>query len=590
TGFRKCRWSISYVSKIDVLMQTRFWSMLARPCDIPIQSVATVAYASLARPQLLPPTRYNSFHQLPQHHSRRAHKCPQPATSPFQPLMHTSALTASSAPSSAITATALLHVEEEPPAPDPDGWRLLGAPPEELQLDFCLPTGQSFRWRRTGDGQYTGVIGNRLVCLRQHPDDVSYRVLARCGDCCSPASPSPAPSPSPASHSPAASPAASDHAALRDYFQLHVRLGGPGGLAAVWAEACGRFRQVAPYFPGARMLRQDPLECLFQFICSSNNHIARIHAMVERLCSMYGTPLLPPGDLHGGGEGGAAVLAKAAAGAPPVEGAGLAKAAAGAPPGSSPGGGGGLSYFAFPSLEQLAGATEQQLREAGFGYRARFIVGAVAALRSKPGGGREWLRGLRGVPLAQAEGALQELPGIGPKVAACICLFSLDQPAALPVDTHVWALAGRHYCPQLAGRAPSPRLHGLVAGAFRERFGEYAGWAHNTLFISELASQQHRLPPHLREGGRGAAGGAGGKGAGGGGKRRGRKRLDDDEEDDTGAEEEEPGVSNGTASGGSGCGEEGMEEAGGGAAALTGRGNSKRGGAATAAAAAARRR
>ena len=42
---------------------------------------------------------------------------------------------------------------------------------------------------------------------------------------------------------------------------------------------------------GARMLRQDPVECLFQFVCSSNNHISRIHGMVERLCSTYGTPL-----------------------------------------------------------------------------------------------------------------------------------------------------------------------------------------------------------------------------------------------------------------------------------------------------------
>ena len=42
---------------------------------------------------------------------------------------------------------------------------------------------------------------------------------------------------------------------------------------------------------GARVLRQDPVECLFQFVCSSNNHIARIHGMVERLCSAYGTPL-----------------------------------------------------------------------------------------------------------------------------------------------------------------------------------------------------------------------------------------------------------------------------------------------------------
>lgn len=39
------------------------------------------------------------------------------------------------------------------------------------------------------------------------------------------------------------------------------------------------------------MLRQDPVECLFSFICSSNNHISRIQGMVERLCSTLGAPL-----------------------------------------------------------------------------------------------------------------------------------------------------------------------------------------------------------------------------------------------------------------------------------------------------------
>ena len=38
-------------------------------------------------------------------------------------------------------------------------------------------------------------------------------------------------------------------------------------------------------------MRQDPVECLFEFICSSNNHISRIKGMVERLCQDYGTPL-----------------------------------------------------------------------------------------------------------------------------------------------------------------------------------------------------------------------------------------------------------------------------------------------------------
>jgi hypothetical protein len=42
---------------------------------------------------------------------------------------------------------------------------------------------------------------------------------------------------------------------------------------------------------GCRMMRQDPVECLFQFICSSNNHISRIHGMVNHLCVAYGTKL-----------------------------------------------------------------------------------------------------------------------------------------------------------------------------------------------------------------------------------------------------------------------------------------------------------
>ncbi len=37
---------------------------------------------------------------------------------------------------------------------------------------------------------------------------------------------------------------------------------------------------------------------------------------------------------------------------------------------------------------------------------------------------------------------LQELPGVGPKTAACVLLFSLDQPY-FPVDTHVHRLARR---------------------------------------------------------------------------------------------------------------------------------------------------
>jgi endonuclease-3 len=44
--------------------------------------------------------------------------------------------------------------------------------------------------------------------------------------------------------------------------------------------------------------------------------------------------------------------------------------------------------------------------------------------------------------LAEAKAWLMKLPGVGPKTAACVLLFSLGRPA-LPVDTHVFRVARR---------------------------------------------------------------------------------------------------------------------------------------------------
>lgn len=70
--------------------------------------------------------------------------------------------------------------------------------------------------------------------------------------------------------------------------------------------------------------------------------------------------------------------------------------------------------------------------------RAKYITGTVKALQLKHGGGAEWLMSLRKLDLEEVIDALSSLPGVGPKVAACIALFSLDQHHAIPVDTHVW--------------------------------------------------------------------------------------------------------------------------------------------------------
>ncbi|EFJ14879.1 hypothetical protein SELMODRAFT_119537 [Selaginella moellendorffii] len=300
-------------------------------------------------------------------------------------------------------------------------WRSLSVPPVELNLALTLLTGQTFLWKQTSPGVFTGALGPHLVSLRQTPQDTLYRVHTEF-------------------------PGAKE--ALREFFTLDT------SLATLWSSfsaADERFAAVAPYIQGARVLRQDPVECVFQFICSSNNHIQRITKMVDFLATQ-GSPL---GCVDG------------------------------------------QSFFQFPSLEQLSFLTEKQLRDAGFGYRAKYIVGAVETLRSKESGGDEWLKSLREGSLEQATAALCTLPGIGPKVAACVSLFSLDKHDAIPVDTHVWQIAVQYLKPELAGQRLTSKMHSAVAQAFVSRFGAYAGWAHAVLFIAELSSHQKLLPSHL---------------------------------------------------------------------------------------------
>ena len=64
---------------------------------------------------------------------------------------------------------------------------------------------------------------------------------------------------------------------LQDYFQLNVPL---KDLSEKWALLDSNFKTRFGYIRGLRVLRQDPLETLFAFICSANNNIPRITSLV----------------------------------------------------------------------------------------------------------------------------------------------------------------------------------------------------------------------------------------------------------------------------------------------------------------------
>ncbi|NXW91078.1 OGG1 lyase, partial [Alopecoenas beccarii] len=304
-------------------------------------------------------------------------------------------------------------------------WRSLPVLPAELRLDLVLSSGQTFRWWESSPGAWTGVLGGRVWTLRQERDRLWYTVYEEeeeDGDACPEKDEDACPTG-------AAKPDCAEmERILRDYFQLDVGL---PALYRTWGAADPLFRKVAKDFPGVRVLRQDPVECLLSFICTSNNHISRITAMIERLCCAFGRRLchLDTRPVH-----------------------------------------------AFPSLSALAGAdAEARLRALGFGYRAKFVSGSARAIAE--GLGAEGLCQLRAAPYAEARRVLCALPGVGTKVADCVCLMALDKAEAVPVDTHVWRIARQRYGAVLGGKSLTPRAHQEIGDFFRKLWGPRAGWA-----------------------------------------------------------------------------------------------------------------
>jgi endonuclease III len=84
---------------------------------------------------------------------------------------------------------------------------------------------------------------------------------------------------------------------------------------------------------------------------------------------------------------------------------------------------------------------EDAIRPAGLGPqkapRIREVLRRINAERS-----RLELEFLRAMPPVEALAWLRRLPGVGPKTAAIVLLFSLGIPA-FPVDTHIFRVSGR---------------------------------------------------------------------------------------------------------------------------------------------------
>ena len=127
-------------------------------------------------------------------------------------------------------------------------------------------------------------------------------------------------------------------------------------------------------------------------------------------------------------------------------------------------------YFAFPTLTQLKTLTEQDLRQMGMGFRAKYIYNTVRLLENTD------LLKLYDLPTQKLLEFLTGLSGVGPKVADCIALFGYHKMECFPVDTWIQKVYNCYFAgKQLTNRAVIRK--NLVA-----QFGSLSGYAQQYLF------------------------------------------------------------------------------------------------------------
>lgn len=207
---------------------------------------------------------------------------------------------------------------------------------------------------------------------------------------------------------------------IRRYFRLN------DDLEAIYATfpKDEPLRDAVSQFRGMRIIQQDLWECLVSFICATNANIPRIHGMIAALCRAYGAEIA-------------------------------------------------YGLHAYPTPEALARATESDLGALGLGYRAAYLVESAREVAE----GRFDLQAFPSGDYRSDHQRLLSLAGVGPKVADCVCLFSLGWLKAVPVDTWVRRMVQE--------RAPSLKRYSDMGDFVRDWLGPFAGYGQQYLFHYE---------------------------------------------------------------------------------------------------------
>ena len=207
----------------------------------------------------------------------------------------------------------------------------------------------------------------------------------------------------------------------RDYELIKSKLG----------KIDNHMKESIKYGEGIRLLNQDLWETIISFIISANNNIPRIKGIIERISKRYGNKI----EWNG------------------------------------------VEYFAFPTPKQLNKASVEDLRNLGLGFRDVRVYETTQKVLNK----EVDLEKLHTIEDTQAvRDKLLTLPGVGPKVADCILLFStLKRLDTFPIDVWVRRVMNDLYIHNENEEKVDKKL---IMNVANEKFGDLQGIAQQYLF------------------------------------------------------------------------------------------------------------
>lgn len=181
---------------------------------------------------------------------------------------------------------------------------------------------------------------------------------------------------------------------------------------------------------GIRILKQDLWETLISFIISANNNIPRIKLIIDRLSQKYGNPIVYKEK----------------------------------------------TYYTFPTPESLSKASIEDLRALGLGFRDKRIYETTRIINEN----KELLEELKHEnDIEKLREKLLKFPGVGPKVADCIMLFSLNKLEVFPIDVWVRRVMNELY---IKNEDETKIKKEQIQELARQKYGNLAGIAQQYLF------------------------------------------------------------------------------------------------------------